>query len=188
MKSLARWVSIVGHPFVTAVITVTAVALRQRSPQEALRSALLVAVVALLPVGVLMARQVRKGHWENVDASNRAERPILFLVGMIAIALLLAAMLMFRPQSFLVRGLTGVMVMLAVCAVATRWIKVSLHMTFGAFSTTTLLCLGSLVGWTMLAFMPILAWSRLSMKRHRLLEVMIGCVIGAAFGYAVVRL
>jgi membrane-associated phospholipid phosphatase len=132
-----------------------------------------------------MARQVRRGFWTNADASNRAERPLLFTVGIVALAVLLGAVLVFRPGSFLIRGAVGVLIMLAVCSAATRWVKVSLHMAFGALATTTLLSLGSPAGWVLLALMPGLAWARLALKRHSSVEVAIGSLVGIVFGYAI---
>ena len=66
---------------------------------------------------------------------------IRYLKNIVVLAMLLATVLVFRPGSFLIRGAVGVLIMLAVCALATRWIKVSLHMAFGALATTTLLSL-----------------------------------------------
>lgn len=185
MTVVARWVSIVGHPFVMVIIMVLGAALQISTPREALRTLLLVALVALLPVAALMIRQVRKGAWTNIDASNRAERPLLFAVAIVALAVLLGAALAFRPGSFLVRGAGGVLIMLLLCAVATRWVKVSLHVAFGALATTTLLFLGSPVGWALLATMPALVWSRLTLKRHRSGEVVVGLLVGIGVGFAV---
>jgi membrane-associated phospholipid phosphatase len=109
-------------------------------------------------------------------------------VGIAALAVLLGAVLVFQPGSFLIRGVAGVLIMLAVCAVATRWVKVSLHMAFGALATTTLLSLGSPAGWVLLAVMPALAWSRLALKRHSPAEVVLGLLVGVACGYAITNL
>jgi membrane-associated phospholipid phosphatase len=188
MNAVARWLSIVGHPFATSLVMVLGVALRLGTPREAFRALLIVTLVALVPVGALMVRQVRRGSWDNVDASNRAERPLLFTVGIVALAVLLGAVGMFRPESFLLRGAAGVLAMLAVCAVATRWIKVSLHMAFAALATTTLLFLGSPAAWALLALLPALAWSRLALKRHTPAEVVVGVLVGLAFGCAMVNL
>ncbi len=188
MKALARWISIVGHPFVMALLMVFAAALRKGSPSAALRTALLVTVVALLPVAVLMFAQVRRGAWGNADASNRKERPLLFAVGMLGLAAVLAVQLVLHRGSFLARGMAGVLVMLGLCAVATRWIKVSLHLAFAALAATTLVSIGSAAGWVVLALLPALAWSRLALGRHRPAEVAIGLLIGAAFGYGITNL
>lgn len=180
--------SIVGHPFVLTVVMVLGAALHFGTPREAARTALLVALIALLPIAALMVRQVRRGSWTNLDASNSAERPLLFGVGIGALAALLGAVLVLRPGSFLIRGAAGVLIMLAVCAVATRWVKVSLHMAFGALAATTLLFVGSPAGWALLAALPALAWSRLALGRHRPAEVLMGLLVGVAFGYAICRL
>lgn len=188
MNVVARWVSIVGHPFAMTMVMVWGAALHFSTPREALRILLLVTLIALLPVAVLMVRQVRRGSWTNVDASDRAERPLLFTIGIVALMVLLGAVLVFWPGSFLIRGAVGVLLMLATCAVATRWVKVSLHMAFGALATTILLALGSSVGWVLLVLLPALAWSRLALKRHRPAEVAIGLLVGIAFGYAISKL
>jgi hypothetical protein len=183
MNAVARWVSVIGHPFATTMIMVLGVVLRLSTPVEALRTLLLVVLIVVLPVSALMVRQVRSGSWTNADASNPTERPVLFAVGIISLAILLGALIVLRPGSFLIRGVVGVLLMLAVCAAATKWVKVSLHMTFGALATTTLLAVGSPAGWVLLVLMPILAWSRLALERHRSIDVVVGVLVGVAFGY-----
>ena len=188
MNTLARWISIIVHPFAVTAVLVVGAALRLAGPREALRSLLLVGLIALLPLAILMRRQVRKGAWTHIDASHRAERPILFAVGLISLAALLVVALVVRPGSFLIRGSLGVLIMLALCAVATRWVKLSLHMAFGALATTILLLLRSPAGWVLLVALPVLAWSRLALKRHTVSEVVAGLVLGATFGYAIYSL
>jgi hypothetical protein len=187
-NTAARWISILGHPFAPTLILVFGAALQLRSPAEALQTSLLVAVVALLPVGALMAYQVRRGSWAHADASNRAERPLLFAVAIVALAVMIGAVLWFRPGSFLIRGAIGSMSMLAACAILTRWVKVSLHMAFAALAATALLFLGSPLGWVLLAAMPALAWSRLVLNRHKPIEVALGVLVGIAFGCAIATL
>ena len=170
------------------LIMVLGVALRVSTPRDAVLTSLLVGGIVVVPLAVLMVRQVRRGSWANADASNRAERPVLFAVGMIALAVLLGTVLVFQSGSFLIRGVIGVLLMVAVCAAATKWIKVSLHMAFGALATTILISLGSPAGWALLAVMPVLAWSRLTLKRHAPAEVMVGLLVGVAFGYAISHL
>src|SRR6185437_8964095 len=96
--------------------------------------------------------------------------------------------LVVRPGSFLIRGALGALIMMALCAVTTRWIKLSLHMAFGALATTILLLLRSPAGWVLLVALPVLGWSRLALKRHTVGEVVAGLVLGAACGYAIYSL
>ena len=68
-RRLARWVSILAHPFVMVTLMTLG---------AGIRAALLVACFTTLPLAVLMLVQVRSGRWGDVDASHRAERPLLF--------------------------------------------------------------------------------------------------------------
>ena len=186
--TVARWVSVLAHPFVMAGVLSSVVATRLSPPAEAARTVALVLLMSVLPVAVLMIRQVRRGSWEHVDASNRSERPMLFLVAGVSLLALAGIAFALQPQSFLIRGALGTLAMVAVCAVATRWLKVSLHMAFAALATTLLLALGSLVGWLLLPLMPLLAWSRLYLHRHTAAEVLAGAVVGVVAGFAIYRL
>jgi|SRR5947209_12578046 len=181
----ARLISIVGHPFVTATVMAAGSAVRPGGPGGATRAALVVALLALLPIAVLMLVQVRRGAWQNVDASNVRERPALFAASAAGLALLLAYSLAVHPQAFLIRGAIGTLAMVMACALATRWLKVSLHVAFAALAATTLLLLGSGIGWLVAAAVPVLAWSRLKLARHRPLEVALGLLAGVLAGLGI---
>ena len=184
--TIARWLSIAFHPFVMVGLMVGAAAASRQTAGEAVRSVALVALFTIVPLAVLMWRQVRRGEWENADASNRAERPILYLVGGIAVCALLAYLLLVRPQSFMLRGVVATMGMLAVCAVTTRWwIKVSLHVAIASLAAFALALMRNPIGYALLAALPAIGWSRLALRRHTALEVAAGAVIGAGTAVAV---
>jgi hypothetical protein len=180
--ALARWISIVAHPFVMSGVLVGAAAVRLGAPGGAARAVGMVAAFALLPIAILMLVQVRRGSWDNVDASNAGERPVLFLVGGMALGGLLTYLSIRHPESLLLRGGAVVLGMLTTCAVLTRWIKVSLHMAFATLTVTSLLLIGSPVGWILCLVVPALAWARLALGRHTPWEVILGGLIGVAAG------
>ena len=181
MKQLARWISILAHPFVITLVVVLAAA-PERCAAWAAKSAALVGLVAIVPVGLLIALQVRRGRWRDVDASRREERPLLLAVGCIALGALMVWLLIRDPRSFLLRGTLAVLAMLLVSSIVNRWVKVSLHCAFAAFGAAVLLAGGSPLGWLLAALLPILAWARLAMGRHRVAEVVAGVIIGAVAG------
>jgi len=183
--TFARWISIVAHPFVMVALMVGGAALRLGSPADAAQTMALVAVATVLPVAILMLLQVRRGAWSNVDASNREERPLLFAVGAAGLVALAGYTLLANPGSFLLRGALGTLGMMAACAVATRWIKVSLHLAFATLAATTLVLLGSWLGWALVPVVPLLAWSRLRLGRHRVAEVVVGAAAGVATAFAI---
>ena len=86
---IARWLSIAFHPFVMVGIMVGTAAVARQTAGDAVRSVAIVALFTVIPLFILMVRQVRRGEWDNVDASNRGERPILYFVGGAAVIALL---------------------------------------------------------------------------------------------------
>jgi membrane-associated phospholipid phosphatase len=187
MIRLARWVSIVAHPFVTTLVLAAAIE-APRGGAAAARTVGAVAALFVLPVALLMARQVRRGAWGTVDASDPRERPVLFLVGGTGLLALLVYFARAHPGSALVSGTAGVLAMVAVCAAVTPWLKLSLHMAAAALAATVLLERGLALGWLLGAALPVLGWSRVALGRHRWREVAAGLVVGACTGALVVRL
>ena len=104
MKQVARWVSILAHPFVMVALLVAVPAMRQSSGKP-VQSVLVAAIAVVVPMTVLMFLQVRRGRWSNVDASKPSERPVLFLVAVAGLVTALAWLLWNDPKSFLVRGM-----------------------------------------------------------------------------------
>lgn len=186
MKRLARWISIAAHPFVVVLLLVGAVE-ADRGPAAAARSVTTAALLFVLPVAVLIVRQTRRGAWSTVDASDPRERPLLYLVGGAGLLALFGYLLLTQPATPLLRGAIGTLGMLAVCAAATLWVKVSLHVAVASLASAILLARGIPLGWLLAAVVPILAWSRVAMGRHRWVEVLLGLVVGAATGVLIAR-
>jgi membrane-associated phospholipid phosphatase len=176
------WLSIVLHPFVMVSLLVGVAAAGRQAAGDALRTVAVVLLFTVVPLSILMMRQVRRGAWDNADASNRSERPVLYFVGGAALMALLIHVVVFRPQPFLVRGVVVTLGMVVVCALATRWMKVSLHMAFATLAAVVLTLMRSPVGYVLLLALPALAWSRLALHRHAPAEVVLGIVIGGIAG------
>jgi membrane-associated phospholipid phosphatase len=175
----ARVVSIALHPFVMVAVMVVVGGSQQPAGAQPVGSALLLALASMVPVALLIVRQVRRGRWANVDASNVRERPILFAVALAAMAAVLGWLLNTNPGSFLVRGLLVTGAMVAVSAAMTRWVKVSLHLAFAAMAATAMTIVRSPPGYVLLALVPVLGWSRVALGRHRWSEVALGAGLGA---------
>jgi hypothetical protein len=185
MLRVARWVSILAHPFVMILVWITAVTMQLRGPGALAGNVGLVLVIVVVPNVVFMIRQVRRGAWGNVDASQRHERVVLYVIGLATVALLVAWLALGQDNSFLLRGSAVALALLGLSAVTSRWIKVSLHLAAAGLVGTSLLWLGSGVGWIVAAIVPPLAWSRLALARHSRLEVALGLVYGVLAGAAI---
>ena len=186
MTAVARWVSILAHPFVMIALLIAVPAMRQSS--RTAESALVVAVAVIVPIAVLMFGQVRRGRWSNVDASKQSERPLLFVVALAGLVAALGWLLLNDPQSFLVRGMFVVAAFLLVAAILTRWVKLSLHVAFVALTSTALCLIGSWAGYVLIGLIPVMCWSRVALGRHRPHELVVGLALGVVTGFALVRL
>ena len=184
LKNIARWVSILAHPFVMIPLLAATATLHAGRGNELALNVGIVALFAILPIAILTIHQVRRGAWANVDASNPRERPILFIVAIASILALIGCLAITQPHSILLRGSEVTLVLLIVCAIITRWIKVSLHLAAAALTATTLLLLKSPIGWGVATILPILAWSRLALGRHTPIELVLGAVLGMIAGIA----
>lgn len=185
--SAARCVSIALHPFVTAVLLVSALE-AERGVAAAVRTTALVGALFVLPLAALMARQVRRGAWGTVDASEPRERPILFAVGTTGLLALLLYFARVRPGTPFVTGTAGVVAMVGLCAILTPWVKVSLHVAAASLAAAVLLGRGLPFGWLLAAALPVLAWSRVALGRHRWPEVLVGLAVGMGTGAAVTQI
>jgi membrane-associated phospholipid phosphatase len=184
LLGIARWVSIAAHPFVTALVLAAAVEM-ERGTAVAARTATVIGGLFVLPVAVLTVVQVRRGSWSTVDASHPRDRPLLFGVGSAGLVAVLFYFARAEPGTPLAAGAVVVLAMLGVCAAITPWLKVSMHMAAAALAATVLLARGLPVGGLLGAVLPVLAWSRVALGRHRWSEVAAGLVIGGAAGVVV---
>ena len=184
MTRLARWISIIAHPFVT-MLFLAGVAGFLFGAWDGLAAGAAMIAMLIAVVGALMFHQVRTGRWLNVDASRPEERPVLYVLLLVALAVMVAFVLLTGRNTYLVRGILGAMTITLISGVLNRRIKISLHMAFGAFAAFLLVLMGSLVGWVLLVLLPPIGWSRLFLRRHTLTEVIAGAALGVAVGSGV---
>src|SRR5262249_3392766 len=104
ITAIARWVSILAHPFVQISLLIGVVALRSGARGGAV-TALVVLASLVVPNALFMVRQVRRGRWSNVDASRPAERPALFAVALGGLVVTAVWLLLTDPSSDLLPGL-----------------------------------------------------------------------------------
>ena len=183
-RIVARIVSIVLHPF--AVFTALALIAAARLDPDSLPRTMLGIGVAVAIVWAFVLQRHRSGRWSTVDASQRQERPLLYLL-----ALVMAAAYwcwMGGTASATSQGVLAAVAMLCVAGVANRWIKLSLHMASLAFAGVALLSLWMPAAVALLALLPLLAWSRLRLARHSRVEVLGGTALGLISGLGLLLL
>jgi hypothetical protein len=166
-QTLARALSIAGHPFI--LIPAAALIVSGRGPA-------LVLALTMFAVATVIFLQVRRGKWSDADVSTRQQRPLFYLVLLAATAG--AGLLLWQlgvSPSF-IRGTLIAIAMITIQMIANRWLKISLHASFAAFVTGIVATRG--IGIAVTAACLAIAWSRVTLKRHTPLEVFIGLGLG----------
>lgn len=184
-RGLARAVSIILHPMIVLLVA-TAAAARRLPPAQASRAMLVVALIAVIPFTIFVVRQVRAARWENVDASRPEERPRLFVVTLILMAVLGAVLSRSSSIAFLSRGVFAAGGMLLIAWALLRWVKVSLHVACLSMVAVSMTWMSIPLAITFGALVPFLAWARVTMQRHTLVEIALGALLGIGAGLAIV--
>ena len=147
-----------------------------------MRSSLLLILVVSVPLLILIGRNVRSGAWTNYDVSVRTQRSGLYWPALILTALLATYLWRSGSNPDLMRGTVVAVCMMAAAMLINRWLKVSLHMTFGAFCAVILAWRYPGATIPLGLALALLAWSRLTLKRHTWPEVYIGAILGCLAG------
>ncbi len=179
-QELAHALTNALNPFVLFTALFALVALAEA---RAYRGVLYLAVELLAAAAVagyvlLMRRRSRVGDFW---ISARAERltPALFLLA--AFVVLLAALVLFdAPQDLSLLTLSMGLASVAIAGITLLW-KASAHCTVaGHVAAAGLLLLGPL-GFVFLLVLPLVLWSRVTLKAHTLSQTLAGAVVGAGF-------
>lgn len=187
-REVARWISILGHPFVLIPLMVAAVTVGWLPPRQVALIVGLVLLGSVVPMLLLMARRVRSGAWTNYDVSVREERHGMYPAALVlsgGTVLLLAATGAPWP---ILRGVLAVLLLISIAAVVNLRLKISLHMAFATYTAAVLFPVSRGLGAGVLALTLAIAWSRLELGRHTLPEVIGGALLGAVVGGGLVLL
>jgi membrane-associated phospholipid phosphatase len=167
---------------------------------EALTPAVLVAVVSIVIAwhtgavgwGIVMAmfasgipvayivRGIRRGRFTDRHVMVREHRPAVIAAAAVSVVIGLAVMLVFNAPRDLVALVGAMLAGLALTlAVTVWWGKVSLHTAVAAGTATTLVLVFG--PWLHLAWLAValVAWSRVVLKEHTVVQTIVGFVLGA---------
>lgn len=185
LVTFAAWTSWLGHPFIMTLLMVVIAGMHVATPGETLWAVVAVVGVGILPVAGLMVYEVRTGRWQNLDASNPAERGAVYALSILLMILIILWLRWGDDESFLLRGVPWGLALVISLAIVNRWIKASVHMAFASMAATIAVFLGSVTVFFLVPGLPLLAWSRLYLSRHRPGELAVGAMLGTLAGLAV---
>jgi membrane-associated phospholipid phosphatase len=136
----------------------------------------------ILPMALLLFRGVQSGLWSDPDVSIRAERVRFYPPAISISAMAVIVLLLSRAPGFALRGATMTLFLLITAALINFRIKLSLHALFAFYSAVILFVVNPVVGAVAFAVALLVFWSRLYLKRHNFVEMLVGACLGLLGG------
>jgi membrane-associated phospholipid phosphatase len=185
-QALAQAVSAIVHPVAFPLLTLAAIAFTETgSVSSSLDVCLIALALTTAPVAALVAFQVARGHWTDLDVSVREQRYALYPIGLVCALLMVAALAYISaPQGALIAA--GAMTLAnAVDGVINFAYKVSAHATAAAACAALLWLF--VPGWGAPAALAaaLVGWSRVELGRHTTGQVLLGWLVGIGSAVAV---
>ena len=175
---VAKWISIAGHPFVFPPVVALLVGSFLFGPFDSIKGLLTVILCCLLPASLYILRKVRIGEWTDLDVSARKDRPQLFLVSF-AFLLLTVLILSLTGQSIIyARGCLAAIILIVGGWFLNRWLKPSMHAGFAMLTASSLWAVNAQLSFVAMLFAVAVGWSRVELRRHTWVEVVVGLVLG----------
>jgi hypothetical protein len=136
----------------------------------------------ILPMALLLFWGTRSGRWSDPDVSVRAERAQFYPRAIPISAAALVALWLLRAPAFALRGALVTLGLLVIAALINFGIKLSLHALFDFYSAFILFVVNPIAGAVAFALAFLVFWSRLYLKRHDVLEMVVGTSLGLVGG------
>lgn len=133
--------------------------------------------VFLAVAGIFVIYEVKNKVFSDMDVSKREQRPLLFAVIAGITAIYLLSLYFLKAPAELFVSVWGVMVGILLATIVNTRIKASLHV-----CSITAVCLTIVrlyyLSPVILLIIPIVAWSRVKIRRHSVPEVFSGFILG----------
>lgn len=180
MKLFAKFISIITSPIL--ISGPLSYALIYKSTLDSAYSLgwTFIALVFAGLIAMFVYYGVKKGFFSDYDVSKREQRtPLFIFTAVISVFFFLIVILLNGPRIILISIAALILGIIASDVINTR-IKASMHLAvFVAFAFIAGLLYGG-VFWIVLLFAPLVAWSRITLKRHTFAETIAGTLIGAS--------
>ena len=189
-KKLALCISFIFNPLIFMLpVPYLAVYRDTRDSLYALKWEL-VSLPYIAIVGLFLLYGLRRHIFSDMDVSVRQERNLFFLFSGVVAFLYLYFLLLFKSPLNLFIIACGMALGIILFSFVNLLIKASGHVAVvSAFAISVAMVYG---GWFLLTLLliPLVAWSRITLRRHTVPEILVGGVLGAflvGLTYVVVR-
>lgn len=132
-------------------------------------------LIVVIPISMWIFYNVRKGHYTNMDVSNRIQRKSLYFFIQGVLVLFLLYDYLFNNHIDL--AFSFILVLLLLLQISNYFIKSSMHTAFNIFVAALFFAINPLLGSIWFAIGILVGISRIILKRHTPKEVFSGALI-----------
>jgi hypothetical protein len=176
--TIARFISYIFNPVLVLVFVPFLLLYRTTNDLYLTWSWTLYTVLFLLGITIFIIYGVQKNLFTDIDVSKREQRPLLFFVSILFGILYLVGLFLFHGPLILFIITFGIILGIVIASIINMKIKASMHVaTISALILTVAIIYGG--HFLLLLFLiPLVAWARVTIKRHTLQETIIGGILG----------
>ena len=186
-EPIARLLSRLGSPPVIALVGIAVIATVIGNSNGWLWAlAYLILAVPLPTLYVLW--KVQRGEITDFDIRVREQRIKPYVLILICTAGALLLMIVGRAPGLMIVVAAAGWVQTAILFSVTLWWKISAHCT--AMASLAVLALGTIgvAAWPLMLGLPLVAWSRVRLRRHTVMQTIAGSILGLLISTAALGL
>ena len=179
-KQIANLTSNILNPFLVSLVIILLLSFESASGTlDALKWSLILAAIGILPVFLAIVYSVRKGRLDSIFTGVRQQRSRVYAVSGVCAAIGYLVLFYYKgPFMLQVAFITGPLAAI-IFLVINLWWKISLHTACIAALVTVLVLLYGWMGTVAVVLALIVAWARLELKQHSLVQVAVGALLAA---------
>lgn len=186
LYTLARLISLVFHPFVVVIPTMILSIYATTSDWAGAIGWTAVCVgFVIAPAILYIRRKLKRKEYTDSDISVRQHRFGIYLFAGVCELLCLATLLIFGAPKILIACFFAAILALIIGMLLNTQTKVSAHMAAMGGCTAVFFYLSPVIGALMLLASLAVAWSRLYLEQHSVVQIIVGWLV-AVLSVAVV--
>lgn len=173
--SISRFISNFFNPLVSLVIYFFYYSYINYTWEEATKKFLPILLLLIIPVGLWIYRNVKKGNYTNMDVSNRKQRHSLYVF------IILATIVFLAVDYFIHKEIDWTVLMLCILLMLMQasnfFIKSSMHTSLNIYVAALFYAINPVIGIGWFLLSVLIGVTRIILKRHTIKEVLAGGLI-----------
>ncbi len=180
MNLFARLISLISNPLFISIPMSYAIVFKSKEDFLYAIEWTFISLVFTIAIGLFVFYGVKKGIFSDFDISKRQERNAIFIFTILIGIIYFAVIFFLQGPRVLLLALAALLLGTLIADLINRKIKASIHIAvFSSFSIVVGILYGGIF-WLIPFFTPLVAWSRIKLKRHHLSETIVGWFLGAS--------